>query len=344
VNVSHGESIFCILYFRCELSKFQMGKALNIVVTCTSRKTREPLARFRLRNVRDKALQDRALNWIERLRANGNARIGASQLYCGEYWSVVRSLPSVAKDSGVTPRIWICSAGYGLISPQSQISSYSATFSPYERDSVTRGFDADARRIAARQWWRSISRWPGPGGSELRSLTAIARRYQNVPLLVVASPDYLQAIDQDLTGAAEALSRPDLLLIISAGMRTFGKLTDHLLPCDARLQSCLGGTRGTLNIRIARRLLQYMGRGHISLDRQKTQLRRLLSKQPPIEQYHRRVVTDEQVRRFIGLELNKNASASRSLLLKKLRSSGRACEQSRFAGLYTEMVIDEKIA
>jgi hypothetical protein len=87
-----------------------------------------------------------------------------------------------------------------------------------------------------------------------------------------------------------------------------------------------------------------MGRGQISLDRQKVQLRRLLSKQPPMEQYHRRVVTDEQVMKFIRLELNKNESPSRSLLLKKLRSSGRACEQSRFADLYTEMVSDEKVA
>src|SRR5438270_629634 len=200
-----------------------MGRAINIVVTCTSRKTRSPHARFRVRDIRDKAIQDRAVKWIERLRAKGNLQTVASQLYCGEYWSVVRSLPAVARDSGVTPRIWICSAGYGLISPQSQICSYSATFSRYERDSVTRGFDADARRIAARHWWRSISRWSGPSGSEARSLTAIARKYPHVPLLVVASPDYLQAIGQDLTGAAATLSNPQLLLIVSAGMRTFGK-------------------------------------------------------------------------------------------------------------------------
>ncbi len=284
------------------------------------------------------------MTWIDRLRTGGNSQTTASELYCGEYWSVVRSLPSAAQDSGVTPRTWICSAGYGLISPQSRICSYSATFSPYEGDSVTRGFEAGARRIAARQWWRRISRWSGPSGSKLRSLTAIARKYPQAPLLVVASPDYLQAMDQDLASAAAALSRPDLLLIISAGMRTFGKLTDHLLPCDARLQSALGGTRGTLNIRIARRLLQYMGQGQISLNRQKAQLRRLLSKQPPIRRYHRRVVTDEQVRKFIRLELNRNGSASRSLLLNKLRSSGRACEQSRFADLYTETVSNEKVA
>ena len=115
------------------------------------------------------------MTWIDRLRTDRNSQTAASDLYCGEYWSVVRSLPSAAGEFGVTPRIWICSAGYGLISPQSRICSYGATFSPYERDSVTRGFDADARRIAARKWWRRISRWSGPSGSKLRSLTAIAR-------------------------------------------------------------------------------------------------------------------------------------------------------------------------
>jgi hypothetical protein len=207
-----------------------------------------------------------------------------------------------------------------------------------------RGFNTDHRREAAQQWWHNIARWSGPKGSELRSLAAIAHKYPKEPLLVVAAPDYLHALEQDLNGAVAALSDSDLLLIASAGMRDFGNLTDHLLPCDARLQSFLGGARGSLNIRIAKYLLQYMGRGPISLKRQKTQLRRLLSKQPPIEQYHRRVVTDEQVRKFIDVELNRNGAASRSLLLRKFRDSGRACEQSRFAGLYRDMVSDEKIA
>jgi hypothetical protein len=321
-----------------------MSTTVNIVVTCTSRKTRSPLARFRVRDVHDKSVAGRSLEWIGRLRANGASQITASQLYCGEYWSVAKSLPTVAQTFGLTARIWICSAGYGLISPESQICSYSATFSPYERDSVTRGFGTDVRRTVAQQWWRSIARWSGPKGSELRSLSAIARRYPKVPLLVVASPDYLQALEQDLGEVVAALRNSSLLLIASAGMRTFGKLTDHLLPCDARLQPLLGGTRASLNIRIARRLLQYMGRGPISLERQKTQLRRLLFKQPPIEQYRRRVVTDEQVRKFIRFELNRKGAASRSLLLRKFRDSGRACEQSRFAGLYRDMVIHEKIA
>lgn len=320
-----------------------MSKSVNIVVTCTSRKRQVPLPRLRVRSVSESRIEERARKWIERLSLNGTApmAVAASELYCGEYWSVARSLPTVAKNFGIAARVWICSAGYGLISLQSQICSYSATFAPYESDSVTRGLAPEVRACAAQRWWQIVARWPGPEGSELRTLNSIARKYPRVPLLVVASADYLQAIEQDLSRAAAALKGSDLLLIVSAGMRTFGKLTDHLLPCDARLQSCLGGTRASLNIRIAKRLFEYMGQGPIGLERQTVQLRRLLSQQPPIEQYRRGVATDEEVKNFIRSELSVCGTVSRSSLLRKFRDGGRACEQSRFGNLYRDTVIDE---
>ncbi len=315
-----------------------MDRPINILVTCTSRKTLVPPARLRMRSVQKKTIAERAKEWIDRLTVNSTPQTLAAELYCGEYWSIARSLPAVAREAGIAARIWICSAGYGLLSPQSKVCSYSATFSPGEPDSATRGFDSESRRVAAQQWWSALAKWSGPKHTELRSITAIADTYPTVPLLVVASPDYLHAIEQDLVGAVRSLATSSLLLIASAGIKTFGKLTDHLLPCDARLQSCLGGTRASLNIRIAKRLLQNMGRGPIILEQQKSQLRRLLDKQPAIKHYGRRAMTDEQIRDFIRLESKKNRGASRSLLLRKLRDGGRACEQSRFADLYGDTV------
>src|SRR6266566_5996587 len=119
-----------------------MNKAVNIIVTCTNRKTQNPARGYRLRDLREKGIATRARTWIEILRAS-ESQTKASELYCGEYWSVVRSLPITARESGVVMRSWICSAGYGLISPESQIRAYSATFSPCERDCVTRGFVGD---------------------------------------------------------------------------------------------------------------------------------------------------------------------------------------------------------
>jgi hypothetical protein len=321
-----------------------MNKAVNIIVTCTSRKTHDPARGYRLRDLHERALLTRAQTWIEKLRASGGSQTKASELYCGEYWSVVRSLPMTARKSGIVLRSWICSAGYGLISPQSQLDPYSATFSPYERDCVTRGFDGDARREAARQWWQEIGQWRGPRGNELRSVQSIARRYPRTPLLVVASPDYLCALEKDLTNALDTLGDPDLLLIVSAGTKSLGRLTDHLLPCNATLQPVLGGTRGSLNIRIARLLLERAGKTLLNVERASVELGKLLRKQPPIVRYHRRAVTDQQVLTFIRLQLNRNGVVSRSVLLQRFRDSGKACEQSRFANLYRQMVIDEKVA
>jgi len=318
--------------------------SVNIVVTCTSRKKHAPPTRLQMRTVRERNIEARAYEWIERLSANSTNQTAAAELYCGEYWSVARALPLLARQSGIAARIWICSAGYGLISFQSHICSYSATFSPFEPDCVTRGFDSNVRAEAAQRWWQLIARWRGPKGSELRSLNSVAQEYPKVPLLVVGSPDYLQSLEQDLTGTVATLASSDLLLIASAGMKAFGMLTNNLLPCDARLQASLGGTRGSLNIRVAKRVVEFMGRGEIGLTRQKGQLQRLLDKQPAIEQYQRRVLTDEEIRNFIRMELDRHGHASKSVLLRKLRDSGRACEQSRFGGLYQQMVTDEKIA
>jgi hypothetical protein len=317
----------------------EMKNAINIIVTCTNRKTQAPLPQFHLGNVTGNSIEKRARNWVGILSSSDTCCIPASELYCGEHWSVVQSLPKAAERSKLTARIWICSAGYGLIVPHSPVSAYSATFATNDKDSVTRTFPPGIRRVAAQRWWRTVAGWSGPEGTECRTLTSVAKNYPRDALFVVASYDYLHALAEDLAGAARALVDPRLLLIVSAGTKDLGNLTDHLLPCDARLQSHLGGTRIALNVRIAKMLLE-------SGDPRSwpNRLRQLLDKQTQIEQQRRTAMTDEQIRRFIGYELRKNDSISRSFLLRKLRDSGSACEQSRFANLYEEMVRHETTA
>lgn len=323
-------------------------RKINLIVTCTSRKTQSPTRGCRLRDLHAKSVSARVHNWIDVLRAKtstNESRVEAFKLYCGESWSVVRALPMVARKSGLSLRLWICSAGYGLISPESEICPYSATFSPQEIDCVTRGFNTKARRAAAQQWWHQIARWSGPRGNQVRSLTSLARKYRRTPLIIVASSDYLYALEKDLGGALDALSDPDLLLIISAGTRSFGKFTNNLVPCDARLQAVVGGTRASLNIRVARLLLERTDKKPLGIKHVSAQLGRLLRRQPPIEAQQRRVVTDQQVRRFIRLHGHKNGIIiSRSALLRQFRNSGKACEQSRFANLYRQTVTDDKAA
>src|SRR5690348_10349037 len=84
--------------------------------------------------------------WIAILKsADGDSYMSAQQMYCGEHWSIVRDLPALASKF-CKARIWICSAGYGLITPETDIHSYSATFATAEADCVTSGVSTGDRR------------------------------------------------------------------------------------------------------------------------------------------------------------------------------------------------------
>lgn len=315
-----------------------MRRVVNIVVTCTSRKRLRPARALCLRSVRLSNGQRRAELWIERLRTKESAISVAGDLYCGEHWTVVRSLPEEAKKVGIQARLWICSAGYGLISPDSLIKSYSATFAAGDLDAVAKMGTATERRSAVQQWWASLCRWRGPGPENIRTILGIAQECPNSPLVVVGSPGYVQAVGADLTRAAKAMSKGDLLMIVSAGSRRHDALGEHFLPCDARLQSVLGGTRASLNARIVKRLLGRAGRMELTLPKARQYLSSLLRKQPSVSGSARIPMADSELRQFIRAQLQKCGSESHSRLLRRLRDSGRACEQARFAALFREVI------
>ena len=99
---------------------------LNLVVTCSDRKTR-PVPRARmLRSVRGRNIDDRVRRWIERLEDGSEESLPAVDLYAGDHWAVVRSLETVASGRGLDARIWVASAGYGLIPLRGLVRSYSA--------------------------------------------------------------------------------------------------------------------------------------------------------------------------------------------------------------------------
>jgi hypothetical protein len=128
---------------------------------------------------------------------------------------------------------------------------------------------------------------------------------------------------------------PDRLVVISAGTRNAGPLEGLLVPADARLQACLGGTRQTINSRVATELLS---KGITSRAEATRYLTDLLEAQPPIRRYDRKKLTDEQTLALIGEALARVPGVSASKLLREFRDAGYACEQGRFAELHRSLV------
>lgn len=308
---------------------------VNLIVSCTKRKTQEPRASLRLRDLDASATTaERAAEWLRRLRAAHADQVTADSLYSGDHWKVVRAIAEARCPAVQTVRVWVCSAGYGLITPDSVLAPYDATFTPGQPDSVLRNGDPAKEALPA--WWKALGAWSGPPPASCRSIASVALSHPNDFLLVALSDGYLKAVAGDLADSADSLANPEQMAIICAGADTVPGLADRLLPCDSRLQRVVGGALVSLNVRLAQRLLQ-TSRKELALSRCRAMFGRWMSARPEPNAPSREPMTDDQVRGFIRRSLTRDPQLRPTPLLQVLRRSGRACEHGRFARLFHEV-------
>ena len=309
-----------------------MGRAVNLVVSCTNRKRYEPASGLAAHRLHGPDVRARIRTWKERLSTASDERHPAEDLYMGEHWSVVRDIVSAGGTRGWDVRLWICSAGYGLIRPNARIHSYQVTFASGTRDSV-----AAWETNAAQKWWKGVCACSIPGEKGLpRSLTALAQKYSRTPMVVALSADYLNAVEKDLlTVLTYAYFRRHLAIISCGTKGESSHWQKNLLPCDGGVSASLGGTLTSLNARVARFLFESPAPEDPTVDYWTglaRSLERRTVKRPP-----RTPQSDVAVMGFIRDALRQVPSASRSKLLAKFRATGKACEQKRFGELYMRL-------
>ena len=233
-----------------------------------------------------------------------------------------------ASDFGCIAEVWIVSAGYGLVPISASLESYSATFSPGSDDSVAQR-DSQA-------WWDFLASWRNHDLSGPRNLTELALHDTSAPMIVALSKTYLQAVLHDLTRAADAMGKKADLLLVSTGTPS-DSLEEVQLPCDARFLTSLGGSRTSLNARVADRIIATSDRHQFDSAKVRNLLQKDLDRSKDILRYDRRKQTDFEIRNWIRTRLNTDCF-SRSSLLREFRDAGFACEQRRFAELYEEAI------
>lgn len=299
-------------------------RSVRVVVTCSHRKRRPVPSSLRLRTVTGVRASTRIRDWTKRLTTSSVPATPAVDLYAGEHWDVARRLANVG-GRGFSVELWVCSAGYGLIPATMPLRPYAATFTPGNPDSVP----GDAEDAAA--WWNALTEWepPGPGA---RSISDLVATDPDTRVLLALSATYLRACGDDVAQALETTHASGQVSIISAGTRPRPELADALLPGDARLQAALGGTRQALNVRIVEQLLSTSMTEH---DDMAEALAKMLVDQPALTRYDRQPATDDEVRRFIRDRLKADPDATHTRLLREFRDDQRACEQGRFAALFT---------
>ncbi len=299
----------------------------HVIVTCTNRKSLPVPARLRLASVPNGTIARRARTWISRLTGYRNAPpIAARELYAGEHWMAARDMTELGT-GGEKVCLWACSAGYGLIPASALIHPYAATFTVGHPDSAPGGDKAAL-------WWRALSEWDGPAPRKPRSFRALVDADPAAVFILAISQPYLHACHADIVDAYRRATDAMRFMVVSAGARSPGDLGPVMLPADARLQACLGGSRQALNARIAAHLLAAgIRRRDDAVDR----LTGLLHRLPPPPRYDRKKLSDQQVLDMIALHLTRSPAASASRLLREFRDAGYACEQRRFGELYRRL-------
>ena len=316
-----------------ELAQAQRPHA-NIVVTCTKRKRRPPDESLKFRHIAKGSIEQGFEVWVQRIMESREVLLPPRDLYAGDHWSVAVSLEQVAEASGFNAIIWVCSAGYGLLSIDKIIKPYSATFSSSHPDTVCRWGEGKYRSSYKKMWWRLLTEWPDPDPDTPRSIMGLALREPTCPLIVVASRDYMEGILDDCNGARDELVDPDLLSIVSAGSHDLPGLNSNLLPANVSLRRLVGGTVRTFNIRYTRKLLSAVRHEQLQASVLHQECSKILVQSPSSTAIQRTRTSDEDVRKFIWSSLEQHGKISRTALLHRLRESGRACSQNRFGRVF----------
>lgn len=312
-----------------------MGHAVNLVVSCSNRKRYETAPGLAVRDLVGSDVRTRLQTWRERIRTAQAEEYPATELYIGEHWSVVRDIPSDASDRGWNVRLWICSAGYGLIQPNTPIKSYQATFASGTEDSVAK--DRTGQK-AAQAWWTGVCSYSFSGKQPFpRSFEALARAYPRTPLIVALSADYLYAVERDLLTVLQHSFFQRYLSIISCGTDSqHSSWNNNLLPCDGGLSASLGGTFTSLNARVARFLFGFHAHAGPTVDHLAALVRSIEKRIGAVPQ-PRTPQSDLQVAKYIREGLKKTPYVSKTKLLEEFRAAGKACEQKRFGELYVQL-------
>ncbi|WP_405625032.1 hypothetical protein [Streptomyces sp. NBC_01396] len=177
----------------------------------------------------------------------------------------------------------------------------------------------------ASHWWDHLQHLDG--SRDLPEIATAAGR-----ALVVLSQTYAQAMHRELL--ALAATGADVVLIGGA-CEVDGVLR---VPANAALRHTLGGTLTSLNARTAATWLEHCTPGRLITREAQGRWDAWAMQAARPERYARTPVSDEIVIAFIREMNNLHPQSSRTRLLRLFRDKGMACEQKRFADLYTATI------
>jgi hypothetical protein len=301
------------------------AKTAAIVVTsCGKRKSLEPSVSLRAAALSPGDPASVARRWTARL-ASAPSRIPARELYQG------RAFREAELAAGpLAARLYVLSAGLGLIAADHEIPPYSMTVAS-GADNVLALFEAPGAGPA--HWWRELTM-----AARSHSFAELAQGTSGL-LLVAAPATYLEMIAADLE-TLEGKSQERLRLFTAASSAAVPAfLRPFVMPYDRRLEA-LPGRSGTLSD-FAQRALRHFADEVLDGDPCGTAeahsaavLAALAGAEAP-QRRRGKSMSDAEIVALICENWERTNGKSAAMLRLFRDSFGVACEQKRFKKLFS---------
>lgn len=168
----------------------------HLVVSCVGSKT---LGGPRLGDIQGETIVERWSKWQEAVveRVNKGPLAEAARVYTGSLWNAYLEVFREFMQLGDESRLWVVSAGLGLISGGDNIPGYGATFKQGEEDSVAKDFTGQSATKWNRGWWRLLT-GAGLVDRPLALSDILGSLEQGEVLMMVMGGDYHSAVYEDL--------------------------------------------------------------------------------------------------------------------------------------------------
>ncbi|AAZ28749.1 hypothetical protein [Colwellia psychrerythraea] len=301
---------------------------IHLITNCTNLKKSNIQGKVTLESlIREHNSQSIVSAWFEHLE-NAVQKVPANEVYAGDHWKVATSI--------VVPNLdlWVLSAGYGLIHSSSHIGSYDATFSSGSENSINK------TGLSNNEWWESLHQVRNSENFKCQSLHSLVSINVDDVFFIAASPDYLRVIQKELKQLLLDKKLTNKNLFIISSKHNIDKiLMPYFLESSADFCSTLKGGRVSLNIRLARYLLEQDSVKKFSPNHIIDKYNHLQKTSVKLPVKNRKKLSDDEINNFIikELEVNQGFKVSATMLLKKLRSINLACEQKRFTKLLNKI-------
>lgn len=267
---------------------------------------------------------------MSRIRKERGGIKPAFNVYVGRAFSEAQACKALTKG-----KLFIVSAGLGLISDQTHIPTYDLTIASSSADVARRIVGQDfSRRI----WWAKICRL----GSNKGGISGLIRESKATVFCIALPSPYLDMVAEDLGQVPYHLARKVRVFSSEDGRRFLPSiLQSSWMPYDARLDgpdSPIRGTKSDFAQRAMRHFLEYVlqkGGTDPRLDA-KVVIKCLRPMKYPKRPIRTRM-TDSQITAVMQRDFKKIGGLASEMLRHLRRKLGIACEQGRFTRLLRDL-------